>query len=339
MEYFRSDRLNTIGIIVNPASGKDIRRLVSHAMVIDNNEKLNIVKRIILAAQGAGIKKMYIMPDTFSMGYKVVDNLTSSKELLSEVEIIDMKVKGNADDSIMATSIMQEKGVGCIIALGGDGTSRAVAKAIKDTPLISISTGTNNVYPLMLEGTVVGIAAAAISTQTFDIRKTCSRDKRIEIYKDDEMIDIALIDCVISRQTFIGSKAIWDFEDIQKVIVSRAHPASIGFSAIVGVKFLVGEDSDFGASINVNVGENNLLVPIAAGSMESITVDEPIIHPLNEFFSIEMKYNGIMALDGEREIPFKEGQIFKFRITREGPLRVNVNATLEEAQKNGFFMR
>lgn len=46
-----------IGIIANPASGKDIRRLVSHATVVDNNEKVNIVERIVLAAQKCGVTK------------------------------------------------------------------------------------------------------------------------------------------------------------------------------------------------------------------------------------------------------------------------------------------
>ena len=32
----------SIGIIANPQSGKDIRRLVSYATTIDNNEKVNI---------------------------------------------------------------------------------------------------------------------------------------------------------------------------------------------------------------------------------------------------------------------------------------------------------
>ncbi|WP_222927512.1 hypothetical protein [Biomaibacter acetigenes] len=36
--------MKSIGIIANPASGKDIRRLVAHATIIDNNEKVNIVK-------------------------------------------------------------------------------------------------------------------------------------------------------------------------------------------------------------------------------------------------------------------------------------------------------
>ena len=331
--------MNTIGIIANPASGKDIRRLVSHATAIDNNEKLNIVKRIILAAQGSGVKKIYIMPDYFSIGNKAIENLNRSKSLVSEVEIIKMDLKRNDQDTSLATSIMVEKEVGCIIALGGDGTSRAVAKEIKDTPLISISTGTNNVYPTMLEGTVVGMAAAAISTGLCDIENTCNRDKRIEVYKNDKMVDIALIDCVISSQTFIGSKAIWNHLDIDKVIVSRAHPASIGFSALVGVKLLVDEDSDYGASIDVNVGENTMLVPIAAGTMEHIRMNEPIIHNLDESFSMKMENNGVIALDGEREITFKKDDLFKFKITRRGPLSVNIKNTLESAQKNGFFIR
>jgi predicted polyphosphate/ATP-dependent NAD kinase len=331
--------MSTIGIIANPASGKDIRRLVSHATVVDNNEKINIVKRIILAAQGAGVKGVVIMPDTFLIGYKASEALKSSKELAIPVEILDMKIKGSVEDTILAARLMEENKVQCIIALGGDGTSRAVAKSITTTPLISISTGTNNVYPEMLEGTVVGIAAAAVSTRTSNLGQSCRRDKRIEIYKDGKMLDIALVDCVISKQTYIGSRAIWDPEDIQRVIVSRANPASIGFSTIVGVKKIISEDDDFGASINVNVGEFELVAPIAAGTMKEIRVDEPLIHPLNEIFSMSMEYKGIMALDGERELPFKKGDIFEFKITRDGPYRVNIKKTIESAQLNGFFNR
>jgi DNA gyrase inhibitor GyrI len=58
----------SIGIIANPASGKDIRRIVSHATVIDNYEKVNIVERIILGAQGCGVDEVYIMADTFQIG-------------------------------------------------------------------------------------------------------------------------------------------------------------------------------------------------------------------------------------------------------------------------------
>ncbi len=329
--------MKTIGIIANPASGKDIRRLVSHATVVDNNEKVNIVKRIILSAQGCGVERIYIMPDTFLIGYKAKEDLRISKELKIDVEILNMNIKGNVTDTIRATEMMEAKGVKCIVVLGGDGTNRAVAKAITNTPLIGVSTGTNNVYPEMLEGTVVGMAAGAIAMGICNMDETCTRDKRIEILKDGQLIDIALVDCVISKQKYVGSKAIWNMEDIDKVIVSRAHPAAIGFSTIVGTSLIVGKEDDFGALIHVNSGNQRVKAPIAAGTIQTITVDKPKILKLDEPISFKPTYNGIIALDGEREIPFKVGDNIEIKITRNGPYRVIVDKTLELAQKNGFF--
>ncbi len=151
--------MTTIGIIANPASGKDIRRLVSHATVIDNNEKVNIIERIILGAQTFGVKKIYVMPDSFMMGYKVTEKLELSGELKVDIEILDMKIKASPKDTQTAAALLEEMQVGCIVVLGGDGTHRLVAKSINKVPLIGISTGTNNAYPKMLEGTVAGMAA------------------------------------------------------------------------------------------------------------------------------------------------------------------------------------
>ena len=53
----------TIGIIANPASGKDIRRLVTHASVYDNLEKAHILRRVFLALDAVGIQEVTYMPD------------------------------------------------------------------------------------------------------------------------------------------------------------------------------------------------------------------------------------------------------------------------------------
>lgn len=331
--------MKSIGIIANPASGKDIRRLVSHATVVDNNEKVNIVKRIILSAQGCGVDRIYIMPDTFLIGYKAIEELKISRELKIDVEILNMNIKGNVMDTIQATKIMEEKGVKCLVVLGGDGTNRAVAKSITTTPLIGVSTGTNNVYPQMIEGTVVGMAAGVMATGICSIDDCCSRDKRVEIFKDGQLIDIALVDCVISRQKYVGSKAIWNMEDIDMVIVSRAHPASIGFSTIVGTSLIVRTDDDFGALIQVNTGSHRVKAPVAAGTIREISVGEVRSLKLDEAFYFKPGYNGIMALDGEREVPFKVGEEYQIKVTRNGPYRVIIDKTLELAQRNGFFKR
>ncbi|MGI6584704.1 MAG: ATP-NAD kinase family protein [Lutisporaceae bacterium] len=328
----------SIGIIANPASGKDIRRIVSHATVIDNYEKVNIVERIILGAQGCGVDEVYIMADTFQIGNRVIDNLIASKELKANIKLIDIKLNGNVSDTINTAKIMEDMKIGCIVVLGGDGTNRAIAKSIDKTPLISISTGTNNVYPDMMEGTAAGMAAAVVAANKFDICHTYLRDKRIEVFRNGIFTDIALIDAVICKDLYVGSKAIWNVEDIIKVIVSRAHPASIGFSSLIGCMMTIKESDDYGASVDLNCLGKTVIVPIAAGIMKKVNTCNLTRLNLNEEYYYKAAGRGIIAVDGEREVPFKEGDEFIFKITRNGPYHVDVKKTLEIAQENGFFI-
>jgi hypothetical protein len=149
--------------------------------------------------------------------------------------------------------------------------------------------------------------------------------------------DIALIDAVISDELYIGAKAIWNMENIKRIIVSRCHPASIGFSAILGVNKTIGIDDDFGGSLNINTGNNKYLAPVSAGVIECIQSDDMKIINLEEDEVYIAKFKGIIAVDGEREIAFREGEKIIFRITRRGPYHVNIKKTLEAAVKDSFF--
>ncbi|HSN59156.1 MAG TPA: NAD(+)/NADH kinase [Clostridiaceae bacterium] len=329
--------MGTIGIIANPSSGKDIRRLVSHATTVDNNEKLNIVERIILAAQAYGVRDFLIMPDTFQTGYTAIDHLNNLGELTGKIEILDMTINGSVDDTILAAAEMEKRNIDCIVVLGGDGTSRAVAKSIKNTPIIPLSTGTNNVYPDLIEGTVAGMAAAMIASGRYDLSKITRRDKRIEIYKNEVLMDIALVDAVITSNPVQGSKAIWNTEEISKIIVSRAHPASIGFSSIAGCRKIVSVEDDFGMCVDLSEKKYKILAPIAAGTIKPVTMGDEVMINLNEDFRYETRVSGTIALDGEREIAFQAGNEFVFRITRNGPLRVDIRKTVELAHNSGFF--
>ncbi|MDR3353557.1 MAG: NAD(+)/NADH kinase [Synergistaceae bacterium] len=326
----------SIGIIANPASGKDIRRLVSYATVIDNNEKVNIVKRIVLAAQGYGVDDIYIMPDSYMMGAKVIDELTAEGALRSGCHVLEMPIRADAKDSARAAAMMNEMGVGCAVILGGDGTSRAVAKSIGETPILPLSTGTNNVYPSMIEGTVAGIAAAIIALSP-EPKRTCVHDKRIEIYLGGELKDIALIDTVISNELCVGARAIWNASSISKIIVTRAHPASIGFSAAVGVLEIVTAEDDFGFA--VCLGESGIAVkaPLAAGVVEQINLSSADKLKLRERHEHKFDKNCTIALDGEREIQIEKGDLIEICVDRTGPWRVDVHKTLEKAHDENFF--
>ena len=151
--------MRTVGIIANPASGKDIRRLVAHGSVFDNNEKVNIVRRVLLGLDAMGVERVLIMPDRFGIGFQALDRV----ELKLEATILELRPRFNQEDSRRAAEMMVAAGVGCLVTLGGDGTNRIVAKACGDVPLMPISTGTNNVFPVMIEGTIAGLAAGLVA--------------------------------------------------------------------------------------------------------------------------------------------------------------------------------
>ena len=116
--------MSKVGIIANPASGKDIRRLVAYGSVFDNQEKVNIVRRALLGLEAAGVEEIFYMSDY----YNIVPRALDSIHLRMDIEPLDMPCEGNQNDSTRAAKLLEEKGAKCIVILGGDGTNRTVAK-------------------------------------------------------------------------------------------------------------------------------------------------------------------------------------------------------------------
>jgi hypothetical protein len=311
----------SLGIIANPASGKDIRRLVSFATVIDNNEKVNIVKRIVLAAQAFGVDTVYFMPDTYQIGHAVEDSLGQQGVLTAKIKVLDLFMEGSAADSTCAAKRMESLGVDCIAVLGGDGTSRAAAKGIERTPIIPVSTGTNNVFPQMIEGTVVGMAAAAISALP-DPYEACIREKRIEVWVNGEMVDLALIDAVLTADNYVGTKAVWGVDRIKTVVVTRCHPATIGFSAIAGSLLIIRDCDEGGFVLDVSSEGRCVKAAIAAGVVQDVTIANERRLKDGEWVSVTIDQTMMLALDGEREVKVKRGDDVRLRVCRAGPWRV-----------------
>lgn len=328
--------MKTVGIIANPNSGKDIRRIFSYALTIGNNEKANMVERMILGAQDLGVEKFLIMPDPYNMGSTILNTLKSNGDLKSELVILDFPLKNNWEDTVRAAEEMEKRRADCIIVLGGDGTSRLLGKVRTSVPIIPVSTGTNNVYPEFLEGTIAGMAAAVVAT--FGEKKEfISRDKMMDIYLNGSLVDVALVDAVVTSNFIVGSRALWDVEEIREIIVSRAHPATIGFSSIIGMQVLCRPEDDFGYRIKIGQGTKKTLVPFSPGKMTRITAEEPVRMELKETHVVKADYAGTIALDGERTVPFKSGDTLGFVLHRSGPTRVDVSKALEFAVNENFF--
>ena len=326
----------SIGILANPASGKDIRRLISYATTIDNQEKVNIVKRIVLAAQSLGVDTVWFMPDTFQIGWAVIDDLTRDEKLMADCRFLDVPLTASSADTTAAAAQLEQLGAGCAVVLGGDGTSRAAAKGLNRTPLLPLSTGTNNVYPSMAEGTVAGMAAGAVARMA-DPYACCIRDKRIEIRKNGRFVDLALIDAVVSDDLWVGSRAIWDVAKLRHIFVTRCHPASIGFSAAAGCVETVSDTDERGLALDLGQPGQSILAPMAAGVLSPLSVHEVRSMPIDSPLTLSVESDCMVALDGERELQARRGDLLTFTVTRSGPWRVRFRRALELAVQQGLF--
>jgi len=321
-----------IGVIANPASGKDIRRLVTHASVYDNLEKAHILRRMFLALDAVGIQEVIYMPDYDGLVAKSLKGL----KLSLKASPLHMDMWADERDTIEAAERFCENGVGCIITLGGDGTNRAVAKGCSSIPLVAVSTGTNNVFPSMIEGTVAGLAAALIAKEMIDVQKLTYVAKQLEVYVNGRMAEIALIDVVVCTELFVGSRALWDPACIREIVLSRAEPDCIGMSSIGGLLNPIGSRDPQGMYIRLGKGNTSVLAPVGPGLIRKVETQEyRMLSPGEEV--ILKPAACTIAVDGERQIEVYADQKVSVRLTHRGPCVVDVQRCMHEASRCGVF--
>lgn len=325
--------MTRVGIIANPASGRDIRRLVAHGSVFDNNEKVNIVRRVISALDAVGVDEVLMMPDSYAIGRKALHRISPSLT----VSYVDVNTQFNQTDSIRAAEAMRTSGVACIITLGGDGTNRVVAKGCGDVPLMPISTGTNNVFPEMIEGTIAGLAAGVVAVGAVDPAQVTRRTRRLEVCSGDEILDIALIDVAIYDDLFIGSRAIWDTSKVRAVALTQAQPNNIGLSAIGGNLHRPPGTETAGLFIRTGEGGAQVLAPVAPGLLRQVPIASyQWLTPADTVPILETP--SVLALDGEREIEVDAADELHIRLSAQGPVVLDVPATLAAAAEVEFFL-
>ena len=342
-----------VGIIANPAASKDIRRLVAQGRVVPDWEKVNIVRRALLGLQSVGVDRVLAMPDSSHLVRRAADD----PHLSVEVELLRMSALYNEGDTIRAAAAMAEQGVGCVITLGGDGTNRAVASGTRDLPMVAISTGTNNVFPVMVEGTTAGMAAGLVASGRVPLEQAAVRSKTVAVIVDGEDRDIALVDVALSKERFVATRAIWDMNTIYEVFLTRAEPSSIGLSSIGarleavtmsdagGLHYRIaavadadGDDDGSGAGPAHERTDGHLYVraPIAPGSVPVVGIESWQRLADGQRVTIERRHSTV-ALDGERSFSVSPANLLEIEVRRDGPPVVSVDATLRHAAASGVF--
>ena len=329
-----------VGIVANPASGKDVRRLTARASVFDNQEKAAIVRRCL-----AGIAALRTYRQTLRGGggnAVLVRYLADSHNIVSSAAEetgtastpLDIDATGTAADTRAAAQAL--KGAAAVITLGGDGTNRAFAQGWLDAPLIPLSTGTNNAFPHMQEATAAGAAAALIARGDVPLAMVSERAKVVHVAIEGEPDDLALIDAVATTDRFLGARAIVDPRTWTMAVLTRADPAAVGMTGVAGFARPLAASCDGGVAIEFATdgpATQVLHAPVAPGHFADVAVSATRIVALNA--PVHLQGPATLAFDGERERVLKPNQRATFTVRRDGPHVISVRQTLAHAAANG----
>lgn len=303
----------TIGIVANPVSARDIRRLVANANSLQIADRANIVLRVLAALAATGVRDVLMMPDNGGIRSLLERGLQRSRALDTQawptVRYVDMPVTSTVNDTLRAVDAMVAAKVAAIVVLGGDGTHRAVASRCGAIPIAGLSTGTNNAFPDLREPTITGLAAGLYATGRVPAAIACRGNKILQVdVNSDERQEIALVDVAITTERYIGARALWKADGFRELFVTFAEAHAIGMSAIAGLIQPVARHEPHGLHVTLAAPARSpwrVQAPIAPGLIEPVGVRDwqrlPPAQPV-----ILAPAAGSVAVDGEREIEFSE---------------------------------
>lgn len=328
---------SAIGIIPNPMSGRDIRRLIAQASVFPNTEKSSMVLRIIRAAGALGVEKVMMSTDKFGIAAGVLREIERLKNAARSqhvrwpyVEFLTLDaVTETARDTTRYTEKIAAECAAAVVLLGGDGTMRAAAPALGNTPMLALSTGTNNAFPVMIEATVAGMAAGLIATGQAPAPATRSKLLHVTVTRANgtSVREVALVDVCVNSLSDIGSRALWKPDTLRELYCTFAEPHAIGLSSIAGQLHPVGRHAHNGVGVTLSYEGDTILAPIAPGLLEPVTVSRA--YPLAPGVPhLVAAGRGTIALDGEREIEFGTADHVTVTLEHDGPYVIDVAATL-----------
>ena len=327
----------TIGIIANPMSGRDIRRLVARASVFPNAEKTNMVLRLVAAAGFLGVGRVLVSTDSFGISAGVLRAWqrrdAERDRVWPELEFVALDVlTGTADDTRETALRMRSAGANVIVLLGGDGTIRAAAPVLGDTPIVPLSTGTNNAFPQMWEATVAGSAAALVAVGAVGLAEATNRAKVLEVESGSRR-ELALVDVCISTIAHVGARALWHVDSLRELYCAFAEPHAIGLSSVAAMLHPTPRSHPGGVAVRL-AGDGParcwVTAPIAPGVLARVGILEVAPLAIGER-RLSTVPTGTVAVDGEREIEFSPDRPVSVTLSGSGPLVVDIPTVMRAA--------
>ncbi|MDZ5810755.1 NAD(+)/NADH kinase [Halorubrum sp. AD140] len=326
-----------VGLIVNPAAGRDIRRLTGGASVSDNYAKRRSAESVL---EGLTIVDdppgALVMPDKAGIGQDAVETAPEG----IDAGVLDVPVSGERTDTRRAAERFRDA-VDVVVVLGGDGTNRDVAATIGPVPVAAVSTGTNNVVPTPIDGTTAGAAAALVAAGEVRAEEvTVSHGTvaaTVESSAGTERLRGLATLGVVDR-SFVGTRAVLDASEFIGGVVSRAHPSEIGLSGVAGA--LVAHEPDEAGGVGVRLGPaestpRRVRAMTVPGGVDVVGVEawNPLDDEEELRFDVE---DAVLSVDGERHLALQDAHV-AVRPVSEGPRILRFDAVFDAVRGRRCF--
>jgi len=325
-----------VGIIANPAAGKDVRRIVTEATIVTAPEKVALLRRALAGLAATPVDEVLYLRDGMRLVERALDGLPQARRPSFAMHALDLEIRHSARDTAAAAALLARADVGGVLVIGGDGTNRVVAGEIGEIPLLPVSTGTNNAFPHWTEATAAGLALGFAAAG--GVGDAVQRRKRIEIRRGPQLLAIALVDAVVLREGSGAAGAVWDPGEVEMIIATQGLPETVGWSAAVGAAMPVGVAARYGALLRLDeTSERRLSCPIAPGLIAELGVGELRRLPLGE--PVPVRGPRTIALDGEPLVRLAAGEEVGIAVTERGPNVIDIALALRLAAEAGRFWR
>jgi len=328
-----------VGLVVNPEAGRDIRRLTGGASVVDNHAKRRVAACLL---DGLTVvddsPAVSLLPDRAGIAASVVEDAPDGVA----VDTLDLTVEGSAADTRRAAARFREI-ADVVVVLGGDGTTRDAALECGETPLLAVSTGTNNVVPTPVDGTVAGAAAAVVATGAVAVDAVTRRHGTVEARAETptgEKRVTGLASVEVSDRSFVGTRALIDPSDLVGGVVSRAHPTEIGLSGVAGCLDAFDPGTGEGAGLHLcdpADAARTVRAVVAPGVTATVGIETHRRLRADDPARFDVP-DGVVGADGERELELVDATV-EIAPLEQGPRLVDVRDALDRAARAGVLAR
>jgi hypothetical protein len=150
-----------------------------------------------------------------------------------------------------------------------------------------------------------------------------------------------LVDVAITSDLWIGARALWHHQNLVHAFCTFGEADAIGLSSIAGLLRPVSRSAPYGLRLDFAPpasASRTVLAPIAPGLIVPVGVEAVRMIGFSERQPIQIS-QGVIALDGEREVEFGPKDHVTVRLERDGPFTIDIERVMARAAQDGLLVR